>query len=237
VVFCLTGVISSPDVVKLTREAVVDAALALLGREGADRLTFRALAEDLKVTPMAIYKYVDNKDDLVGGVIERLQAELPIPTIDDIGCGGGWKELLADHARQLRGFLLRHRDIVRLIVTPPVVGRGSLVSLEFTARLLDMAGFTPANAATATTLYNNAVVGTVVWEILRSDYEEKVVGKDHGTRGYWKFDYGTLDRGNWPALAAIAKELGEETNDEQFELALASSLEMIRLMFGPESTR
>ena len=219
---------------KLSREAVLDAALRLLEQRGADRLTLRALADALGVTPMAIYKYVQNKDDLLGGVIERLGAELPPPTMDGIGGGEGWKVVLAEQARQLRCFLLRHRDVVRLIVTPPVVGPASLVSLEFTARVFQLAGFTAANAATATTLYNNAVVGGVVWEILRTDYEEQVVGKTRGTERYWKFDYTTLDVDSWAGLAGMAEELGEQTNDQQFELALDSSLEMIDTHAGPD---
>jgi AcrR family transcriptional regulator len=49
----------------LSRERIVDAAIALLDAAGAEGLTFRALATQLKTGPGAIYWHVANKNELL----------------------------------------------------------------------------------------------------------------------------------------------------------------------------
>jgi len=51
---------------------VLHAGITLADREGFDALSMRALASELGVVPMALYKHVADKDDLVGGMIDTL---------------------------------------------------------------------------------------------------------------------------------------------------------------------
>lgn len=53
----------------LTREHVVNAAIALLQEQGLTAFSVRRLAARLGVDPMAIYKHVRNKDDLLGAAM------------------------------------------------------------------------------------------------------------------------------------------------------------------------
>jgi AcrR family transcriptional regulator len=50
---------------RLTRERVLRAAIAHADAGGLEALTMRTLAEVLGVAPMALYRHVANKDDLV----------------------------------------------------------------------------------------------------------------------------------------------------------------------------
>lgn len=61
-----TGRRNSP----LSRDAVVDAALGLAREHGIDGVTMRSVATELKVTPMAIYYHVRDKDELVNLIAE-----------------------------------------------------------------------------------------------------------------------------------------------------------------------
>ncbi|NUS43006.1 MAG: TetR family transcriptional regulator [Mycobacteriaceae bacterium] len=61
---------------RLSRGAVTDAALALVDAEGLGALTIRRLATDLGVTPMALYWHFKNKDELLGGVRERIWSQI-----------------------------------------------------------------------------------------------------------------------------------------------------------------
>lgn len=56
----------------LDRRRVLHAGITLADREGFDALSMRALASELGVVPMALYKHVADKDDLVGGMIDTL---------------------------------------------------------------------------------------------------------------------------------------------------------------------
>ncbi|HJZ03619.1 MAG TPA: TetR family transcriptional regulator, partial [Streptosporangiaceae bacterium] len=48
---------------RLSKRAVVDRALKLADADGLDTLTIRKLAQDLGVTPMALYWHFRSKDD------------------------------------------------------------------------------------------------------------------------------------------------------------------------------
>ena len=51
---------------RLSKRVVTDAALKIADADGLDALTIRKLAQDLGVTPMALYWHFRNKEDLLG---------------------------------------------------------------------------------------------------------------------------------------------------------------------------
>jgi AcrR family transcriptional regulator len=54
----------------LTREAIVARALEIGGSEGLEAVSLRRLASELGVTPMALYRHVRDKQDLVNAMTE-----------------------------------------------------------------------------------------------------------------------------------------------------------------------
>src|ERR1700723_244596 len=63
---------------RLSKRAVVDRALKLADADGLDTLTIRKLAQDLGVTPMALYWHFRSKDDLLEGVAEHVWGEIEV---------------------------------------------------------------------------------------------------------------------------------------------------------------
>jgi AcrR family transcriptional regulator len=63
---------------RLTRELIVDASIRQLRRVGAEKFSVRALAKDLGVTPMALYRHVPNKRTLIDEVRQSLLALVPL---------------------------------------------------------------------------------------------------------------------------------------------------------------
>jgi TetR/AcrR family transcriptional regulator, tetracycline repressor protein len=57
---------------RLSRERIVDCAIALADAEGLDAVTIRRLAQDQGVTPMALYWHFKDKERLLDGIAERL---------------------------------------------------------------------------------------------------------------------------------------------------------------------
>ena len=97
----------------LSRDSIVAAALRVADEEGLERASFRRIAEELGVTPMALYRHVEDKDDLLDGMADRIYAELPVPEAH----GDWWAELVA-LARSTRRALLRHPSAVTLFARP-----------------------------------------------------------------------------------------------------------------------
>lgn len=88
---------------RLSRAQVVDAAIALADREGLSAVSMRQLAGDLGVVPMALYKHVADKNDLVAAMIDRVVADYPRPS-----AGAPWREAVRTRVLGARDALLVH---------------------------------------------------------------------------------------------------------------------------------
>src|SRR5579875_3322686 len=89
---------------ELSRATIVDRALEVADSEGLDAVTIRRLAQDLGVTPMALYWHVRNKDELLDAMGDRLYASLSY----DTGADAPWDEQLRAVVRALVDALRQH---------------------------------------------------------------------------------------------------------------------------------
>jgi AcrR family transcriptional regulator len=94
----------------LSRDRVLHAAVALADEGGVDALSMRKLAQELGVVPMALYKHVANKDELLDGMIDVVVGE-----IDPPAGGTDWKTAIRRRVLSARGALLRHPWASRVI--------------------------------------------------------------------------------------------------------------------------
>ncbi len=102
----------------LTKEAVVDAALAIADAEGLEGLTIRRLAADLGAAPMGLYRYFHNKDDLVTSLFDRVIAEYD-PEDHRIG---DWKDRMRSSFRWFRRALVSHPGVMPVLARRVGVG-------------------------------------------------------------------------------------------------------------------
>jgi AcrR family transcriptional regulator len=63
---------------QLTRDRVVQEALAVIAKDGAEALTMRGLAARLGVVPGAVYRHVRNKQQLQDLVLDGVLAEVDV---------------------------------------------------------------------------------------------------------------------------------------------------------------
>jgi AcrR family transcriptional regulator len=87
---------------KLSTSRVIAAAVAIADRAGISALSMRRLADDLDVVPMALYRHVTNKDDLLDRIVDVVFAEV------ELDSGAHWRLALRDRALSKRAALLRH---------------------------------------------------------------------------------------------------------------------------------
>ncbi|MEU1308804.1 TetR/AcrR family transcriptional regulator C-terminal domain-containing protein [Streptomyces cinnamoneus] len=130
----------------LTREQILEAALALADRAGLKALTMRRLGAELGVEAMTLYHYVPSKDALLDGLVERVFARA-LPPADADGDGApDWRAMLRAYADALRGTLLRHPGVLPLAAARPAVTPATLDAVERGLGALTAAGF-PLGAA------------------------------------------------------------------------------------------
>ena len=132
---------------KITREAVLAAALEIIDRDGADALSMRRLARLLDRDPMILYRHAPGKAALLDGVAETVLAQLQVDSADP-----DWAGQLREVARRFRALALAHPHVVPLIVTRPLATPlglrppGTLRPLEDILALLTRAGFSGPDA-------------------------------------------------------------------------------------------
>ena len=117
----------------LNRATVLTAGVALADREGLAAVSMRHLSAELGVVPMALYKHVADKDDLVAGMIDLVVAgyAAPSPGLD-------WREGVRQRVLAARDALLEHpwlRPAIEAATqrTPAVLGHMEAVAAEFAA--------------------------------------------------------------------------------------------------------
>jgi len=102
--------IEAPRRVTLSRDRVLRAAVALADHAGIESLSMRKLAEELGVVPMALYKHVAHKEELLDGMIDVVVGEIDPPVI-----GADWKSAIRQRILSARQALLRHPWASRVI--------------------------------------------------------------------------------------------------------------------------
>lgn len=126
----------------LTREQIVEVAVALVDAEGLDRLTLRRLADHLGVTPMALYWHFRDKEALLAALGEMLFSSIDYPpAVED------WARDLDAVMLAVLEALRRHPAIAPLALTTVL---STVPGLELSERVLSLlcdAGLEDAVAA------------------------------------------------------------------------------------------
>jgi AcrR family transcriptional regulator len=156
---------------RLDVETIVDTAFGIADDRGLDAVSLRRIAQRLGVTPMALYRYVEDKEDLLDALAERLYAELALPD----GTGGWW-DGLARLAHSTRQVLLAHPWAAPLFARP-LEGPHARALDEAMRRELRRAGFTAAETRELHDQLSNMVFALVGPEL-------------HGKRNRAAFDRG-----------------------------------------------
>ena len=98
----------------LTRERLVDAALALINDEGLEGLSMRALADRLEVKAASLYWHVRDRRELLDLLAEGLLDGVPRARR-----GGDWRRGVLATGEALRGTVAAHKDAGRILLEAP----------------------------------------------------------------------------------------------------------------------
>ena len=88
----------------LSRERILRTAVALADHGGVEAASMRKIAQEVGVVPMALYKHVAGKDELLGGMIDVVVGEIDPPRADVVD----WKAAVRQRILSARQALLRH---------------------------------------------------------------------------------------------------------------------------------
>ena len=138
----------------LSRERVLQTALALADEGGLEALTMRRLGQKLGVEAMSLYHHVANKEELLNGLIDLVFSEIKIEC-----SGSGWKPAMRKRALSAREVLGWHRWAIGLMESRTNPGPATLAHHEAVLRCLREAGFSVELAGHAYSALDSYIYG------------------------------------------------------------------------------
>lgn len=191
----------------LTPTQITMATLVVIDRDGLPALTMRAVARELGMATMSLYRYVRDKDELEALVVDQVLAtvELTVPP-------GDWRERLSTLLNHVRDAVLTHPAIVPLLLRHRHSAPASLRMMEAMLGVLTDAGF----AGTERVLAQRALVAYLSGALQNAHFGP--------LSGAGTSALAALSPEEFPLLAATAADAGAISDDEEFGSGLATVL-------------
>ena len=193
----------------LTRDQVLDAALAVVRREGLAGLSMRRVAGELGVAPNALYSHVPAKDGLLDGVIDRVLGEIAIPA------RGGWRTRIEALMRDSRRVLLEHPDLIPHVLARQTTGPNALRLGEAVLDQLHRGGVTGDRAVRALQVLLIHTIGAAAFEAPRRADPDPAARTARARAAAT-----SLDPATHPRTTASADALASHPGDELFTSGL-----------------
>lgn len=196
----------------LTPEQLASAALAVIDRDGLAGLSMRAVAKELGMSTMGLYRYVADRDELERLVVERVlgavDTEPPEP-------GAPWRERVTVLAGRLRATVGAHPEVVPLTVTHRHHSLGVLRWSETVLAVLTEAGVEGERRVVVLRALLGYVIGAIQLEHLGP------------LSGPGTTALAALPAAEFPLMAATARDARAVDADREFQGGLALLLDGI----------
>lgn len=162
---------------RFTHEQIVQAALAVMEREGFAALTIRALADELRITSSVLYNYFERIEDIETEALQQLAAGIPTPKP---GTPRELRRQLIDCMLTVRNILIRHPGVLN----PPMGSRAwdtfTEVAVQWVLTLKPYAVDEISATAGHSALISTMALSAERERIYGPDYQDKM--KRHGDR-------------------------------------------------------
>ena len=194
----------------LTRDAIVEAAVKLLQREGVDAVSMRGVAAELGTAAGSLYWHLRGKDELLMLVYDRVMGEVHLPPHDP----EHWQQQLRDLGHATRRVLRRHRDLARLALGRIPTGPNMVRLMEWLLTLLRRAGVPDERLGHVGDHYGQFVAAYVYEETLHQGAIE--AGAPAAVQEY----FASLPPDAFPTLSQLAPLVLAGDADERFDFGL-----------------
>jgi len=202
----------------LTRDAIVDAALVLLERDGLQGVSMRKLAQELGAGAASLYWHVGDKEELLALMLDRIVGEAEVIEPDP----EHWQEQVKESLRATRRLMLKRRDAAQLSLGRIPAGPNSLPVMERSLAVLHAAGLPPRVISYAADMFALFVGGFAFEESMDHEGDPKAFGEY----------LASLPPEQFPTLTALAGDLIEGGADERFEFSIELLVRGLEAMAG-----
>ncbi|MEJ7839898.1 MAG: TetR/AcrR family transcriptional regulator [Thermomicrobiales bacterium] len=214
----------------LTVDSIVDAAIELADETSLAELSMRAIAKRLGVGVMSLYTHIPGKNELIDLMVDTVSGEVAIPIRTD----RGWRSDIEDVVANYRRLCLRHRWLVYIIETRPVIGPNTLAAWNVLLTPLDGIGLTEVEMDRITSLLGGFVTTSARREIELANVE-RVTGES--LNSWWMSNEALLTRVMDTSTTPVAERVGnvvQEGDLDQDNLRTGFAFQLDLLLNGIE---
>jgi AcrR family transcriptional regulator len=207
----------------LSRERILDSALALVDASGLEALTMRKLGQELGFEAMSLYNHVANKDDLIDGILDLVLAECEPPSPV-----GEWDAAIRRSAISVHDALRRHQWACPLLMLPGRIRPARLQYMDALLGCLRGAGFSAETTFTAYHVLDGHILGFSLWE---ASHTYSDIDVEEMTKRF----QATITPEAYPHLAEHAQQHftdGPHSEARAFEFGLDLILDGLRQVHG-----
>jgi TetR/AcrR family tetracycline transcriptional repressor len=222
---------------RISRERIVDAAIAAADHDGLAAVTMRRLAADLQVEAMSLYHYLRSRDELLEAIIERLLQ----PLCGEPGGRHDWQDYLRWLASVTRGIARLHPRLFPLVATsnpaapwvrPPL---RSLDVIEGFLSTLRRHGFSAEQTVLAYRSFTSFLLGQLLLEVVPLSSPPAVDPGDLESTAILENASPRLpDLSAYPSLTEAERQLSTDNSEADFNAALTDTLERIARLVDSE---
>lgn len=195
---------------RITRKDIVAAARRVIDQDGVERLTMRKLAKDIGTTPMAIYHYVRNKDELLVLLLDDYAASIPVPELPE----DPRKRLIAA-AVVMHDVLATWPWIVKVLTSDDLFSVSALWMVENIVDSAVKCGLTPDEAVHTYRIIWYYTAGEII--IKRSSEQRR---EEVGPPRYREAAFADLDASAVPRLASLNDRWASLTARDTYRMGL-----------------
>jgi AcrR family transcriptional regulator len=204
-----------PAKAPLSKEAVVDAALAILDSDGLEAVTMRRVATALDTGAASLYVYVSGREGLFQAMLDRVTATIELEAPDP----SRWRDQLHSLLQRMHQALVGHPGMAALTLADPPTSEVILTLTENLLEILFAGGFDPQDAT-----WTCDILVLLVTAVASEDDVRRARGRsDEEQREYIDGIYKTfvgLPSDRFPIISAHAEQMVAGDGDERFRFAV-----------------
>lgn len=144
---------------RVSREQVLDAALAIADEGGLGAITMASVGARLGVEAMSLYRHIGNKEEMLDGLVDRVFAEIVLPHDAD-----NWRDAMRRRAVSAHEALRRHPWAIGLMESRAQPGPATLAHHDANVAVFLRAGFSGRETTRIYNLIDSYVYGFALQE-------------------------------------------------------------------------
>jgi AcrR family transcriptional regulator len=213
----------------LSKERVLEKAIALADKNGIESLSMRKLGQALGVEAMSLYNHVANKGELVTAMVDWVVARFELPDDEP-----RWDAAVRRCAISAHDLLLEHEWACSLALVPSDVRTVSgprIRYMEWLLRKLREAGFSADLSYSAYHTIDSHIFGFTLWQLGHASAARMMVRGEGETMEEWATRMLAEMRPRYPYLAEHAEQhmsAGARDGRQEFEFGLDLILEGLK---------